>query len=131
MKGAALVLLAAALLAGCTSDDDRAAARQTTSAFLGAVAAGDGERACAQLSEATAKKLADDEKMPCSAAVTKLDLSDARPVAAEVFVTSAQVRLADGLFAFLDETADGWRISAAGCTPEPGEEAPQSCEVES
>jgi hypothetical protein len=32
---------------------------------------------------------------------------------------------------FLEETGDGWRVTAAGCRPAPGREAPYDCEVDS
>jgi hypothetical protein len=44
-------------------------------------------------------------------------------------VTSASVALARGGAIFLDEAADGWEISAAGCRPT-GDDLPYDCELE-
>ena len=48
---------------------------------------------------------------------------------AQVFATNAKVDLADGRSAFLEQTGDGWRIAAAGCEPQGGDE-PYDCELE-
>jgi hypothetical protein len=119
------------LLSGCDArSEDRDQATDAVTEFLGAVDAGEGERACARLARATVQTLEDEEGKPCAEAVTTLDLTRSDPVKTDVYLTSAEVHLKDGANAFLDETAAGWRVSAAGCRPEPGEEAPQSCEVE-
>ena len=46
---------------------------------------------------------------------------------------NAKVDLTNGSSAFLEDTKDGWRISALGCRPTGGnpEEQPQGCAVES
>jgi hypothetical protein len=62
-------------------------------------------------------------------AATGLDVALSTVTRSEVFGTAAKVDLADGGSAFLELTPDGWRISAAGCVPEPGEQ-PYTCEVE-
>lgn len=131
MRWAAFGLVMLVLLSGCDSrSGDRNQATETVTGFLAAVEQGDGERACALLSEATRQTLEDEEGKPCAEAVTTLDLKPSPAVETDVYLTSAEVHLQDGQNAFLDETAGQWRISAAGCRPEPGEEAPQSCEVE-
>jgi hypothetical protein len=42
---------------------------------------------------------------------------------------SAQAKLRGGEAVFLDQTDQGWKISAAGCKPQPGK--PYQCELES
>ncbi len=107
-------------------------ARSAVEALYGAVAAGDGEKACRQLTQSTAEKLEDEEKAPRAEAVTDVDLSEPAPAAtATVYMTSARIKLRTGEVAFLDETEAGWRVSAAGCEPQPGEERPYDCELES
>jgi hypothetical protein len=124
------LLLAAAAVGGCSGEDDEAASR-SAERFYAAVEARDGAAACAQLEESTREALEHEEKSPCAEAVLSLELSGAEAESATVWVTSAQVRLRDGDTVFLDETPDGWRVAAAGCKPQAGEEQPYQCEVES
>lgn len=124
------LLLAIVALGGCGGKDDEAATR-AAERFYAAAEAGDGEEACAQLEESTREALEQDEKSPCAEAVLSLELSGSEADSATVWVTSAQVRLRRGDTVFLDETPDGWRVAAAGCKPQPGEEQPYDCEVES
>jgi ketosteroid isomerase-like protein len=98
--------------------------------FYAAVERGDGERACAQLSDDAVSELESQEGAACPRAVVKLELSGTRAEHAEAYVTTAKVEMDGGDRVFLDETAAGWRVAAAGCRPEPGEEAPADCEVE-
>jgi hypothetical protein len=129
-RAAVIALCAAALCAGgCGRADDRAAAGDVTARFLRAVEGGDGERACAQLSDATVEALERDEGKPCAEAATELDLAPSAVTHAEVSNIAAKVDLADGRSAFLELTRAGWRLSAAGCEPGSGDE-PYTCEVE-
>lgn len=126
-----ILILAAlsGLCSGCatgTGDAEHAAED-----FYAAVAAKDGVRACGGLTTATAEQLEKDDGAPCSEAVLDLKLRGVRMAKSEVYVTSSRVRLEDGDSVFLDETSDGWKVSAAGCAPQPGEEAPYDCEAES
>ncbi len=99
--------------------------------FYAAVAAQDGARACSLLLPDTAEALAKEEKAPCAKAVVELELSGHRSAHSATYVTGTKVDLLRGDSVFLDETSEGWRIAAAGCKPQPGEEAPYDCEVES
>jgi hypothetical protein len=126
-----LVLAAALALAGCAGGEDDEAAGQVAERFYAAVDSRDGGAACERLAQSTRDALEQEEKMPCAKAVLSLELSGSQAESASVWVTSAQVRLRGGDTVFLDETADGWRVAAAGCRPQPGEEQPYECEVES
>ena len=129
------VLVTAAILAlgaaGCGRGGDAATARTVTDGFFAALAAGDGERACAQLSADTRAALESQEEASCSDAISGLDLAGAQVTRVRVFVTNALVELANGDAAFLDHGRQGWRLSAVGCTPE-GEptDRPFDCELE-
>ena len=129
--GKALLALGAIALslAGCGRADDRAAVGAVTERFLDAVAGDDGTRACAQLSPGAVRALEHDESEPCAEAARGLDLEHSPVARAQVFATEAKVDLADGGSAFLELTPRGWRLSAAGCRPRPGD-GPYECEVE-
>lgn len=122
--------LFAVALAGCGTADREDDAAAVASRFHQALEQGDGRDACAQLSPETASKLEQQEKKPCEEAITSLDLPKGGSVAdTRVYVTSAFASLAEGTADFLDESSEGWWISAAGCNPTgPGQ--PYDCELE-
>jgi len=115
------------VLAGCGRADDERAVSAVTDRFVRAVEARDGALACAQLSAATADALEQDES--CEEAAPRLEIVASDVRRAQVFGTAAKVDLADGESTFLELTADGWRIAAAGCRPTAGDQ-PYECEVE-
>ena len=118
-------------LAGCGAGGEDERAARVAEQFYSAVAEKDGSTACAQLSESTLTELEKDEMSPCRRAVTELELSGAAVERSTVYVTSALVELRGGDRVFLDRTPEGWKVSAAGCKPEGGEEQPDDCEIES
>jgi hypothetical protein len=126
-----IVLLAVVVLAvaGCGRDADRTAVRTATGDFFAAVESGDGEQACAQLNPETRSALEDQEKSACRDAVTQLDLHGSPVQGVEVYEREAVGELRSGESVFLDQEADGWRVSAAGCTPVG--DKPQDCQLES
>jgi len=119
----ALVLVAA----GCSSVGDRQeAAADVAVRLLTAVEADDGEAACAILAPDTLKSVAEDE--PCPQAILDQDLP--RPgtvVETSVYGQWAQVKLDDDTV-FLGAFPGGWRVVAAGCTPQGSR--PYQCAVE-
>jgi hypothetical protein len=127
-----LVLALAVLASGCGRQDDRATVGEVTDTFFAAVGSGDGDKACDQLSPETRSALEQQEKSDCRDAVTKLDLSPGSVAHVDVDVVSAMVALSSGESAFLDQTNEGWRLSAVGCKPLGGERAdgPYDCELE-
>lgn len=126
------IVLTCVLMAGCGQSDDRAQVRAVAERFFGAVAAGDGAAACAELSADTRSQLESQEGRDCRDAVTGLTLEGGRLTREQVFVTNAKVDLASGQSAFLSRTEQGWRLSAVGCEPEGGKPAdrPYDCELE-
>ena len=84
------------------------------------------------LDSSAVQALEQQEKSPCPQAVTSLQVSGRRALHAVVYLDEARVDLTGGRSGeavFLGRTSDGWRISAAGCTPK-GEE-PYDCDLES
>jgi hypothetical protein len=57
--------------------------------------------------------------------------SGERAVGTSAFITEAKVDLDGGDSVFVEETPEGWLVSAAGCRPVSEQEAPYDCEVES
>jgi hypothetical protein len=124
--GACLVLAAT----GCGASDRRSDAVAVAKRFHAAIAQEDGRAACAELSEETASRLEQQEGMPCEEAVLGLELPrDGTAAETGVYVTSAFVDLVAGGTTFLDEGAEGWEVSAAGCTPT-APNLPYDCELE-
>ena len=126
---AIVVLLAiACLCAGCGDRSGGAAA--VVERFQAALDGRDGAGACAELSDATASALAQEEGRRCDEAILDLDLAVAGEVAdTSVYVTSASASLRGGGTLFLDEASEGWEISAAGCRPS-APDRPYDCELE-
>jgi hypothetical protein len=121
--------IVALLSAGCGRADDERVTGAVTERFLEAVEQHDGARACAQLSDGAVQALEHDQGKSCARAAPDLDVSPSRVTRAEVYGTDAKVDLADGHSAFLELTPRGWRLSAAGCRPEP-DDHPFTCEVQ-
>jgi hypothetical protein len=116
-------------LGGCGTAAGEREARASVDRFEAALQAKDGAAACKELSTKVRSTLESDEKMPCDQAIGQTDLKPVRPVTdVSVWVTGAQVKL-NGDTIFMDETASGWKISAAGCKLSSPDE-PYDCELE-
>jgi hypothetical protein len=129
-RGGRLALVAAAgllLVTGCGASDDPVAARARD--FYGAIGAGDGARACADLAAEARSSLEEQEGKPCEDAVLDEGLSEVsgRP-AVKVYGSMAQVSFPSET-AFLSRFDGGWRLTAVGCHPvRPGD--PYDCAIE-
>ena len=117
--------------AGCGTGDDERRVRSVTDRFYAALQGHAGERACAQLSENTVNALESASGRSCAQAITALPLPGRRTARSIVYLDSARADVAgaaQGEAAFLDRTARGWRISAAGCRPKG--DGPYDCQLE-
>ena len=123
----AVALLA---LAGCGRSGDRATVRAIAEGFYAAVDDHDGARACGWLSADARQALERDESAPCARAVERLQLSGRRARRVELYVTNAAVALRGGDTVYLQDTARGWRIAAAGCRAA-AYDTPADCELQS
>jgi hypothetical protein len=111
-------MLAASALAACGTGEREADVTAVVERFHAALDARDGAAACDELSEETASKLEQQDERPCEEAILELDIPRGRAVAdVRVEPLSAFALLADGGADFLDEGPQGWKVSAAGCTP--------------
>ena len=129
-KLAVFACLIALALAACGTGDEERDAAAVAERFHGALERDDGRAACEELNPETASTLEQQEKEPCEEAITTLDIPKGGTVAdTRVYLTSAFASLAEGTVDFLDESSEGWWISATGCTPtEPKQ--PYDCELE-
>jgi hypothetical protein len=129
-KLAVFACLIALTLAACGTADEERDAAAVAERFHAALEQDDGRAACEELNPETASKLEQQEKKPCEEAITTLEIPKGGTVAdTRVYVTSAFASLAAGTADFLDESSEGWWISAAGCSPtEPKQ--PYDCELE-
>jgi hypothetical protein len=119
------------LFGGCGADASKRDVADVVQRFQAALAAGDGDAACAQLTASARDSLESEEELPCPRAVLELHLRGGGTVTErQVDITSASADVSGRGTAFLDQTPRGWRISAAGCSPaSPG--MPYDCELES
>jgi hypothetical protein len=125
------VLALVVATAGCGRGGDAATAGAVTDRFFAAFEAGDGAQACAQLSPNTRTALEQQEQKRCEEAITDLQLERGAVTGVQVYLLNAKVDLSNGEAAFLDEGQLGWRLSAAGCTPQrKPADRPYDCELE-
>lgn len=125
---AALLGAVLAAVSGCAAlAGERDAAAAAAEGFHAAAARGDGAAACAALAPETRRNLERDEGKPCAAAVVGLRLRDGHVRGVDVYGDEAWVRL-DRDTVFATHLRQGWRVTAAGCTPRP--KRPYDCEVE-
>ena len=115
------------LLAGCGSGRAESAGSAAES-FTRAWAAGDGATVCAQLSPAAREGVVSATGGRCADGVLSEDLPSPGPAEqVEVWGEAAQVRTASDVL-FLSHYDHGWKVTAAGCTPRPGE--PYDCALQ-
>jgi hypothetical protein len=120
--------IVAAIVIGLVRGADDAAAADAVERFVQAIEAQDGRAACNELSADTRAALESEEGSECEQALLSLQLSLGPVSEVKVAETSATVELSEGGSAYLEETSEGWRITAVGCEPRP--DAPDECEVE-
>ena len=127
-----LLTVLALLAAGCGTSDDRDHARDTVERFYAAIEAGDGEAACAELSESLLEQVESQTQQSCRGVIARFEYEGGAIAAAEVYITNAKVDLDSGESAFLGREDDGWKLSAIACRAEKGKPAdrPFECEVE-
>ncbi|MFE5861496.1 hypothetical protein ACFQ77_13175 [Streptomyces virginiae] len=117
----------AALLSGRGASAARVdGARAAGERFERALASGHHEAACRLLAPETRGQLEQDQKKACGEAMGEEELPQAGAVrATEVYGRQAMLRLV-GDTLFLSQFSGGWKVVAAGCTPQ-GEQQPYRC----
>lgn len=115
-------------VAGCATLGERETAASRAAVRFGeSVRQADGARACAALAPKTRQELEQSAMSPCPEALLEEELSPAGRVrSVQVYGQRARVVL-DGDTLFLASFPQGWKVTAAGCEPRPGE--PYDCQV--
>lgn len=118
---------AVAVLCACGAPQARQdGAVRAGRAFEDALAAGAYGAACELLAPESREQLEEDGKQPCARALPSQGLPRGGGAArVDVHGRQALLRL-DGETLFLSQFDDGWRVTAAGCVPEGGDE-PYRC----
>lgn len=109
--------------AGCGAPGPREdGAAAAGAAFEAAVAAGDHIRACELLAPQTRQQLEQNEKKACPTALASQELPRTRGIqGVEAYGRQAIARTAgDTDTLFLSLFTAGWKVVAAGCTPQSG-----------
>ncbi|MFC8918717.1 hypothetical protein ACGF5F_28565 [Streptomyces sp. NPDC047821] len=114
----ALLVPAAVALVGCgVPPEEIRAVSEAAAAFTARDRADDTAAACRHLAPETREELARDPGPTCAAGLAETDLPDAGDVrSTDVYGRHARVELDQDTY-FLISFADGWKVSAAGCTP--------------
>ena len=103
-------------------------AGSTASRFDAAVGRSDWGTACAMLAPVTSDDLEQSAGTPCADALEEEGLEQAGPVLrVEVFGTMAQARMGQDTV-FLARFPGGWKVLAAGCSPQVGR--PYDCRLQ-
>ena len=124
----ALVVCASWALAACSADASpvATAAGDAAQRFAAAVEA-QPVAACALLAPDTRQEL-ENSSGPCSQGITDAKLPEAgRVISVDVYGQDAMVRMEHDTV-FLALFGSGWRVTAAGCTPQE-QDRPFSCEL--
>lgn len=110
-------LCAALLLGGCSAGaGDVAQARAAAAEFHRLLSAGDPAGACRLLTPRAEEDVRGPDDDQCPSALAALPIPEAsRPVATSAWGRSAMVTFAADTV-FVARFADGWRVTAAGCT---------------
>jgi len=112
--------------AACSTGSHDAAVVKVTQAFTSAVQHRDGTAACALLTDDARQAVSGATDIPCAKAVTSAAYPGTSVRTVEVWSDTAQVRIGADVI-FLRRTGNTWKVSAAGCKPQPA--GPYQCTV--
>jgi hypothetical protein len=119
-----IVLLAG--LCACSGSPHRDVVASAASSFVSALEHKDGAAACRLLTSDTRQSAAGATDTPCAKAVLSVDEQGTAVSSTQVWGDAAQVRIGSDVV-FLRQISGRWRVSAAGCTPQPA--GPYDCDL--
>lgn len=121
-------VLAVGMTSACATPPEQGEAEAAARAFVADVRTHPA-RACGRLAPATRTALEDRAEAPCAQALPDEDLpTTTGSVSVEVAGHSALART-DADRIYLARFADGWRVTAAGCTARDGD-LPDDCDLQ-
>lgn len=120
-------MLCAAALSACTPSARQDSASSVAVRFAADISGRDGDKACALLTEQARESVTGATNATCAGAVLNVKERGTNVGKVEVWGDSAQVRVGSDVV-FLLHLRNGWRVSAAGCTPQSS--APYKCDVD-
>lgn len=118
--------LCALLLNACSAGPDRDAVAAAAQSFAADLAKGNGQAACALLTDNARSSATGATSVSCARAVLGVHVAGDQVSGEQVWGDAAQVRLGSDVL-FLRLIADRWQVSAAGCTRQPA--GPYDCKV--
>jgi predicted small lipoprotein YifL len=124
--GVLLICGTAVSLAGCGQKTPGPATR-VAEQFVQAVQSKNGRLACSLLTETARSSVTGATDATCPDAIVGVQDSGSDVHEAQVWGDTAQVRIGSDVL-FLRQLDTGWKVSAAGCTPQP--EGPYDCDVQ-
>lgn len=126
IRVAAVLAIVGGAVTGCGTAQRATDASAAAEEFLTAIGDGDAAAACAVLAPEAAEDIAASEGAPCEEAIGSLNLTAGAVDEVDVWGDRAQVRT-DADVLFMVELDDGWKVAAAGCSPQG--DRPYECEV--
>src|SRR6266496_5406676 len=112
-------------LAGCSAGPRRDAVASTATAFVSAQQGGDGTAACRLLTPDAEQSVSGATDTPCDKAIVSIDEKGTAVAGVQVWGDAAQVHIGNDVL-FLRRISGTWRVSSAGCHPQP--KGPYDCE---
>ena len=121
-----LAVAGAVTFAGCSATPHGDSVRNAARSFVEKLAAGDGAGACDLLTDDARSSASGATDTSCDKAVTGVKERGSDITSVQVWGDAAQVRIGGDVL-FLRLASGQWRISAAGCTPQPT--GPYDCKL--
>jgi hypothetical protein len=122
------IAVLSAATAGCATSPHRNDVSSAAVAFVKALTAHDGGRACQLLTPNAQQSVSGATDTSCEEAILQVKDDDTTIVGVQVWGDAAQVSVGGDVL-FLRRLSGSWRISAAGCDPQP--KGPYECKVTS
>jgi hypothetical protein len=121
-----LAVAGAVSVGGCSATPHGDSVRNAARSFVQKLDAGDGAGACDLLTRDARSSASGATDASCDQAVTGVKEQGGDITSVQVWGDAAEVRIGGDVL-FLRLVSGGWRVSAAGCTPQP--KGPYDCKL--